>query len=113
MLRHDRLQHACAHLDGLLHEIVEPPDLERREEIVQVRSLRLRPGLLDRFQQDLLLRGIAQRHQPFAVAAVEHRHLVAGGQAHHRGQVAALPLVEVQPGAGHQIVRNEQTDHGP
>jgi len=59
----------------------------------------------------LALAELADQRPPLAVAPVEHAQLVAGGEAHDRGQVAALALVEGQLGAGREIVADEQTDH--
>ncbi len=40
----DRLQHGGAHLDRLLHHIVEPGMFERREDVSEVGQAVLRPG---------------------------------------------------------------------
>ena len=41
----DRLQRGGAHLDGLLHHVVEPGMLERRKDVGEVGQPVLRPGL--------------------------------------------------------------------
>ena len=46
VLRQHRLQPRDAHLDRLLHHVVEPLVLERREQVVQVARRGLRAGLL-------------------------------------------------------------------
>ncbi len=84
MLGHHRLHRAGAHLHGLLHQIIEPPDLQRRKEVVQVGWRRLRPRLLDRLISTMLLAGReGEVGLPFAVAAVEDE------QSRHRPPSAA------------------------
>ena len=90
VLRDDRLQHAGAHLDRLLHEIVEPPLLQRREAVDEIGTRRLRPRLLDGREPHRLLGPGSDPRQPFAVAAVEDQQLGAFAKPQHVRQIVAL-----------------------
>ena len=76
----NRLQSCRAHLDRLLHHVVEPGMLQRREHIGDVGQAVLRPGLGDDRQA---VRPLAARDLglPFAVAAVEHQNRCRRRQA--------------------------------
>jgi hypothetical protein len=93
VMRHHRLQHAGAHLDGLLHHVVEPAGFQRREAIDETGRLRLGAHLLGKLQRRLLPARLAQHRAPFAVAAVEDEEFRALGHAQHIQEVVRLRLV--------------------
>ncbi len=74
--------------------------LERREQVMQIERRRLRARLLADVERGGSLAAVGQRRAPFAVAAVEHQHAVAGFQPHHVFQVVRLRSIERQPRAG-------------
>ena len=90
MLGDDGLQDAGAHLDCLLHQIVEASDFQRRETVDQIGRCRLRPRQFDGFEPYGLLRLLGDPRQPFAVASVEDEQLGAFCHAQHVGQIMAL-----------------------
>ena len=90
-----RLQPRHADLDRLLHHIVEPLVLERREQVMQVG--RLVCGRTCSCSQHLTAcRDRQQRRPPFAVAAIEQQHRVAGLEPQHVAQIMRLDFL---PGA--------------
>ena len=100
VLHRDRLQPRGAHLDRLLHHVVEARVLERREQVVQIARRRLRPRLLADVERGGALAGVGEARAPLAVAAVEEEHAVAGFEPHDVLQIVRLRSVERQPRAG-------------
>ena len=94
----NRLQSCRAHLDRLLHHIVEPGMLQRREHIGDVGQAILRPGLRARSQAVGPL-AAGDLGLPFAVAAVEHQDGVAGGEPQHIAEIVALVRARARPSA--------------
>ena len=88
-----RLQRGRAHLDRLLHHVVEPRMLQRRKHVGEVGQAVLRPGLGDDAQAVGPL-AAGDRGLPFAVAAVEHQNGVAGGKPQHVAEIIALVALE-------------------
>ncbi|MCY1231546.1 hypothetical protein D9M72_439990 [compost metagenome] len=111
MLRHDGLQHACAHFDGLLHEIVEPADLQRREKIDKIARFGLRARLLDSGQHQLLLAGEGEFRTPLAVTSVEDEDRGAFLIAKNVDQVVELLLGRLVGGARIEGMFDEQSLH--
>ena len=111
MLCHDGLQQARAHLDRLLHEIIEPSDLQRREEVMQIGGSRLRPRFLDRRQQNALAGGEGEAGSPFAVAAVEDEQFGAIFHAQHIGKIVELVLIGLDGDACLDVRCHEQPLH--
>ena len=69
VMREHGLQMRDAHLGGLLHHVVEPRVLQRREEIVEVGPGCLGTRLRQAFQRAAPLAGRGDPRPPFAVAA--------------------------------------------
>ncbi len=67
-----------AHLGRLLHHVVEARPLERRKEIIDVRPLILRTGLMLDAEHGAALADFEQRRNPLAVPAVEHQDFAPG-----------------------------------
>ena len=111
MLRDDRLQHAGAHLHRLLHQIVEPSLLQRREAVDEIGFFGLRPRLLHRFEPHRLLRLGRNPRQPFAVAPVEQEQFRALGHAQHVGQIMALLRARLDGGSGGEVLRHVEPLH--
>ncbi|MGY3288551.1 hypothetical protein ACVWWP_001618 [Bradyrhizobium sp. LM3.6] len=92
----DRLKRGGAHLDGLLHHVVEPGMLERGEDVSEVGQPVLGPGLLE---DDEAVRSLAAFNGglPLAVAAVERQDLGPGGKPQHIAEIIGLISVELDP----------------
>ncbi len=105
VLGDDRLQHAGAHLDRLLHEIVEPALLQRREAVDEIGTRRLRPRLFDGREPHRLPGPGGDPRQPFAVAAVEDQQLGAFAKPQHIRQIVALLLGRLDRLAGGEVGR--------
>jgi len=90
----DRLQAGRAHLDRLLHHVVEARVLERCEQIMQVERGGLGPGARADGEREPAFSGARERAPPFAVAAVEYQHAIARFQPQHVGEVIGLRCVE-------------------
>ena len=106
-----RLQHAGPHFDGFLDEIIQPPHLQRCEAVDEIGVRRLRPGLLDRFQFDALLRLGRHARQPLAVAAVEDEQFRAFAHAQNVGEVVALLRIGHDPRAGGEVAGHMEPLH--
>ena len=89
----DRLQRRGAHLDGLLHHVVEPGVFQRREDVGDIGQAILRPGLGGDIQT---VGPFASRDRslPFAVASVEHQDGLAGGKPQHIAEIIALVALQ-------------------
>ncbi len=108
VLGRDWLQTRHAELDRLLHHIVQPLVLERSEQVMQVGRLGLRPSPLADGQHGPLA-ARQQRRPPFALAAVEHQHAVAGLEPEHVAEIMRLGRVERELSAGFERALNVQT----
>ena len=91
--RQHRLQPRDAHLDSLLHHVIEARRLERRKQVVQVGRRGLLPRLGADFERGLSLLARDGR-APFAVAAVKDENAIARAQAQNVGEVMGLRLLE-------------------
>ena len=85
------LQPRNAHLDRLLHHVVEPRGFQRREQIVQVGGLSLGPGFAADMQHGSALLQL-NGGIPLAVAAIEDQHAIIRFEPQHRGEVMRLRL---------------------
>ena len=83
-------QPARAHLHRLLRDIVEPGVLERREEIVDVGRVFLRPGSLADLERRAFSGDGADRSGVFAVAPVEGQHARARAEPQHVDEIIGL-----------------------
>jgi len=92
--RQHRLDARGAHLDRLLHYVVEPGVLERREHEIDPSGCRLRPRLIADRERAAALAHRRDLGPPFAVAAVEQKHGVAGRQAQHVEEIIGAVAVE-------------------
>jgi len=102
MACHHRLQARDAHLDRLLHHIVEARALERRKQVMQVVGRGLRPGLgLEPHRHGALSRD-SEAAPPFPVAAIEQQDRVVRLKPQHMGEIMALRLFERDRRAGLQ-----------
>ena len=93
VLRQHRQQPRSAHLDRLLHHVVEPFMLERGKQVVQVGRHGLRAGLLLQRQRGALAAD-RERRPPFTIAAVKRQHPVAGLETQHVAEIMRLRLAE-------------------
>ena len=84
------LQPPRPHLDRLLRDIVEARVLERREKIVDVGGIFLRPRALPNASVAPLRRERGDRGGEFAVAPVEDEHARAGPEAQHVDEIMRL-----------------------
>jgi hypothetical protein len=106
--RQNRLQPRGAHLDRLLHDVVEPGMLQRRKDVGDVGQAILRSDLVDDRQ---LIRPLAARdlRPPLAVLSVEHEDGIAGLKPQHIAKIIALvprqrdALARAQGGVDEQV----------
>ena len=89
-----RLQPRGAHLHRLLHQVIEPGMLERREQEMQVARPRLLAHALADQRGQRPLAGAGEPRLPFAVAAVEQQQGIAALEPQHVEQVIGLVAVE-------------------
>ena len=114
----NRLQRRRAHLDGLLHHVVEPGVFQRRKDVGEVGQAVLWPGPGD----DMEAVGpfaSGDRGLPFAVAPVEHQDGSSRRQPQHIAEIIALAwrerdrlaggerCVDKQPGTAKIELRHE------
>ena len=92
VLRQHRLQPGHAHLDCLLHHVVEALVLERCKQVVQVLRLGLRPGLFLQDQDGAF--AIGERRLPFTIFAIERQNPVASLEAQHVAKIMRLRFLE-------------------
>src|SRR5262249_20595112 len=78
----------------LLHHVVEPRVLERREQIMQVERGGLGPGARADGEREPAFSGARERAPPFAVAAVEYQQATARFQPQHVAAAISLTRVE-------------------
>ena len=88
--RQHRHQPPCAHLDRLLHHVVQTRMFQWCEQVVDVRALVLGAHKILGDEGSGLLRDIRQFGPPFAVASVEDEHRIAGLQAQDIDQIIHL-----------------------
>jgi hypothetical protein len=84
-----RLQSRGAHLHRLLCHVVEASMFEWCEQVMQVERPGLRPRAFDDGKREGAFLA-PERAAPFAVAAVEDQHAVAGFQAQHGAEIVGL-----------------------
>ncbi len=94
MLGQNRLQARGAHLNGLLHHVIQPRRLEWGEQVMQVGRRGLRPGLSDQGHPDRALAGFGDLGLPLAIAPVEQKDALPGFEPQDVGQVMALRMIE-------------------
>src|SRR6185312_12998816 len=99
MLRDHRLDSRHAHLDRLLHEIVEARVLQRREQQVQIGGRSLCTRLSGNMQGAAALAGLADAAPPLAVPPIEEENGSTLRQPKHIEQVIRLVAVERDLGA--------------
>ena len=98
-----------AHLGRLLHHVVEPRALERREEIVEVGPALLRAHLLDRLEHAASrLPASARRARHSPSRPLKTRICVAGREAQHVDEIVRLRRRARDAGAGRERRLDEQ-----
>ena len=89
-----------AHLDRLLHHVVEPRMLERRKHIMKVRGCGLLARALENAERGAFLARGRELRPPFALAPVEHQHVAARLEAQHVDEIVRLLALERNLAAG-------------
>ena len=95
-MRHDRLQPAGAHFDGLLHHVIEPRMFQRREQVVEIAGALLRARLRFDPQDGGFPRRARKTGAPFAIAAVEDENGIALRQPQHVHEIIRLLARETE-----------------
>src|SRR6202043_402119 len=108
----DRPQLADAELGRLLDQEIDARPLDRREGEPEIALARLRPALLGERYRAPALADAVDAPEPFAVAAVEQRHRVAGRQPQHRLDVVRLRWIEPDRHSAGEIGRAMKTGAG-